>query len=852
MNLEKQILEFLNNSLNWYLSTTPCLVLENTERINSNELVIFEVENVSESTDAERMRAIENILNSLPINETNFFYIIYGFQGVIRFFYGIAPNLECQLDEGFIRRNVDFSAEVLYTSLTGNFEDSEIVQINQEAISDFLQEIDSFRFNTMVEGTPGVLTTTNLNLGIDRISTIMREDDFVYLVIGQPFTLQEIACFIDQIEEVDNLLSLITEEIITKQCSDTNANSCSNNLTSAALNIDTFSKTRQTQTGIPIIGEKNGGEEIIEENDELEEIVDSQIIKLDGTVKSKTTQGVISNVLSNTNTLTKTDSTIIRDVFGNMSAREWRTYIQTVLYPRLNYALGSSLYLYSSVLKTNKKAVLNKLESITQSIYSGSSGNNVPIKFTCINENEIALNAFQNFQFLNYVQFQNCHCKTFSCEEMKARKVFSQVLSCEIAFGGNLVSSRELGIMVSLPNNLTSINPSSEYLLNDYCVDSNGFKAPAVIIGNYVKNGEIITSQKIVLTKKLLTHNIFLSSTDQELINRILYRILEESSFSYLVINTKSNEQLNHMFENSRIYDGHDNETGIFPINLFQFYEDEQIQTQVDFLKLCFQTVLPLSDALLGIVERGCYECYADYGWDIDTSQNSWFGENTFTNTVNAFPMLSDLIDKVKILIRNEISDNSIRDECNMELRSKLEVLLLGKKASIFNVHQSIDFFTILKQKSILNLMSLLNLKEREYYLALLIQKLYQSTKKMKEGEKEFHFITAWNSLHELFPKQNPLSYKRLELFDHYIEQATEVGLSYYLFDSTPSKIDRDILKQIPTVLSGRQVKLEDLKSIDDCIRLTEDQREALFELEKNHVLFSFDDTSFVYECECF
>lgn len=851
MNLEKQVLEFLDNNLNWYLSTTPCLALMNTERVNTSELVLFEVESVNESTDVMRMRAIENVLNSLPSNETNFFYLILGSQGLIKFFYGIAPNLECQLDVASIRKEVEFSAEVLYKSLTGNFEDSIITRINQNEASDILQEIDNFRYNAMVEGTPGVLDSTNLNLGIDRISTVMREDDFVYLVIGQRYTLQEIACFLDQIEDIDNLLSLITEEIITKQCTDSNTSSCANNLTSAALNIDTYSKTKQVQKGIPVISGKKDTEEIVEENDEIEEVVDTHTIDLDGTVKSKTTQGVISNLLSNTNAQTKSESTVIRDVFGNMSAREWRTYIQDVLFERFNYALGSSLYLYSTILKTNNKAVLHKLESIIQSIYSGSTGNNVPIKFTCINQNDIALDSFQNFQFLNYFKWEDYQCKRFNCEEISARKIFSQVLSCNIALGGNLVSSRELGIMVSLPNDLRTTNQSSEYLLKDRNLDCDDFDIHTVVLGDYVRNEQKISSQKIVLTKKILTHNIFLTSTYQDRMNQILYRILEESNYPYLIINSNRNLLQKKMLKSIRTYGESDNGTRIFPINLFQFYEGDQIQNQVDFLKLCFQSVLPLSDLLLSIVERACYECYADYGWDIDTSNNTWFGKESFSSSVNAFPMLSDLIEKVKVLISNDITDNSIRDACSMELRTKLEVLLFGIKASIFNIHQSADFFTIITQKSYLNLTSLTNLSEREFYLALLIQRLFKATEKVKEIDEDYHFITAWFNLHELFPEKKSLSDGRMELLERYMEHSSEVGLSYYIIDSTPNRLNNEVYNQIPTVISGRLRNLEDVKRLDNRIRLTEDQRRKLYQLETNHVLLSFEDDAFIYECEC-
>ena len=849
MNLEKQVLEFLNCSLNWYLSTTPCLFLEKTNKINENEIVIFEIENMTEFTEEKRLRAIENVLNALPINDTNFFYLIHGLNSEIRYFYGVVPTIDCHCCDDL--RNIELSAEVLQTSLEGNFPDSIITPINQEGIENLLDEINELECNVMVEGTPGVLNTTNLILGIDNIPTVMMEDNFVYLVIGKRFTLDEIICSIAQIEDIDNLLSIITEEIITKQCTDSNSNSCANSLTNFAAYSDSFSRNRQIQKGIPLLDKNKVAPELIEENGDILEETSSNLIKLDGTAKTNVKQSAINNARTNTNTSTRSEAILIRDIFGNMSAREWRTYIQTILYPRLNYALGNSLYLYTTILKTNQRAILNKLESITKSIYSGSSGNNIPIKFTCINQNKHALKAFQEFQLLKYFKQEDCTCKNFSCEEINARSVFSQVITCDLAFGGNLVSSRELGIMVSLPNTTSTQNFSSEYRITDSNVESIDVETHSILLGNYVRNGKILISQKVILRKNIVTKNIIFTGSYKKIMEPMLSLILEQSEYPYCIVNTKMDNQRVRELKNITVYYGYETDTGIFPINMFQFTEGDQIQSQVDFLKLCFQTINPLSDMLLSIVERGCYECYIDYGWDIETSQNSWFGDESFSNNKNTFPILSDLIEKVKSLLDTEITDDNMREKVRLELRTKVEVLMIGKKAVIYNTHHSVDFQTILEQKSILNLTSIYSLYEREFYIALLVHNLYHASKSKKMLQEDYHFLTAWYGIPELLRKQSKNQDKRRDFYEQYIEYASFVGLSYYLFDSTPGRIDNELMQQIPTVITGQLSSLEDVNSIDNRIRLTKDQRKRLFELEQTRVFFSLDNDSTVHECEC-
>ena len=849
METDKKILDFLNNSLHWYLSTSPCLFAKSQEEEIGNQFALYEVTKTTEATELDRLHAIENVLNAFPTNETNIFYIIYGEQGNIRYFYGVAPNLNCaqRVDD---TSAVEFSAEVLYDTLHSNFTGSTILSVNDQEKTELSKDIRNFEYSVMVEGPPGFLTSSNLTYGMDWLPTVMQEDDFLYMVLGKRLTMDQMICFINFIEKIDNQLILLTDEIITRQCSDSNSSSCSNNLTNLASNTDTCSKTNQIQSAIPVISSKDSTTELIEENNEIEAVKGNNRIKLDGVVKSKALQGAISNALTNTNTLSKTDSTIVRDVNGDMSAREWRTYLQTVLYDRLNYALGNSLYLYSTILKTNSKSMIQKLESVTQSIYSGDIGNNIPIRFTDITNDFVALHAYHNFQFQLYYKCVDCQWKKFSRDEIERRALFSQVLFSEAGYGGNFVSSQNLGIMISLPSSLSNTSLSTSYQTLEV-TSINNRKGDSYYIGFKVNNNRVSKVQKIFITEDILKNHIAFLGREAYAARKLLKRILEQSSLPFLFVTSEDASLLKLDLDCEELvtYEGIGGECAILPMNMFQFRKGNQITTQIDYLKLCFQSIVKLSESLLSLFERACYECYLDYGWDFETNWNTYYGETAYTNQVNAFPCLEDIWGKMNSLLQIEITDVGKQELLRNELRLKVESKLWSGKQDIFNVRHSADYFSNLNGKANLNLTALKDRTDRKLYLALLLLNLSQACAEKHLLRKEFHFLSAWSGLHELFSSQEDHMLQKI-IFEDFIEHAKESGLSYYVYEASPNKLCSKFLQQIPTVIVGRETRKEDCEIVKNRLMLNETQGKRIDEFSDNRLFLALNFDSTVYECE--
>ncbi|MDO5520159.1 MAG: hypothetical protein Q4G58_06675 [bacterium] len=167
--------------------------------------------------------------------------------------------------------------------------------------------------------------------------------------------------------------------------------------------------------------------------------------------------------LSNSNTLLKTNSdnlsttqsksatrtkTSTRNI-SNRNAYSWVRYNENLLYSRLDVGKSQGLYLYTTALFADSNVTLIKLSAALKYTYNASGYNKIPVIMTNLCNYDLRMQAFSNFQIPEYVRGDER--LGFSDEEILLRSNFSQCLSRSIAYGGNWLSSKELGSIFAVP-----------------------------------------------------------------------------------------------------------------------------------------------------------------------------------------------------------------------------------------------------------------------------------------------------------------------------------------------------------------------------------------------------------------
>lgn len=165
-----------------------------------------------------------------------------------------------------------------------------------------------------------------------------------------------------------------------------------------------------------------------------------------------------------------------------------------------------------------------------------------------------------------------------------------------------------------------------------------------------------------------------------------------------------------------------------FRINPFELIRGEVISAHVDMVKATFTSAFPMEASMPQILEETIYRCYEKKGWDIDTNINRIYGEEAFSPEVDAFPILSDLLEEMKAVVESKQFSQQMQADYIGSLVSRLSNLTVGSKGSMLNCTHSTSFEYIAHNQVILEMEELkssedkallMDDKQKEYLSAL-------------------------------------------------------------------------------------------------------------------------------------
>ncbi|MDO5293562.1 MAG: hypothetical protein Q4F05_12535 [bacterium] len=173
--------------------------------------------------------------------------------------------------------------------------------------------------------------------------------------------------------------------------------------------------------------------------------IERQISLSNSNTLLKTNSDNLATTQSSTATRTKTSTRNI----SNRNAYSWVRYNENLLYSRLDVGKSQGLYLYTTGLFADSNVTLIKLAAALKYTYNARGYNKIPVIMTNMTSYDLRMQAFCNFQIPEYVRADD-KCE-FSDTDILLHSNFSQCMSRTIAYGGNWLSSKELGSIFALP-----------------------------------------------------------------------------------------------------------------------------------------------------------------------------------------------------------------------------------------------------------------------------------------------------------------------------------------------------------------------------------------------------------------
>lgn len=515
----------------------------------------------------------------------------------------------------------------------------------------------------------------------------------------------------------------------------------------------------------------------------------------------------------------------------------WISYIDETLLPIIDYGKGKGLFRVNTYIFADNSATLLKLGNTLKSLSSGKKGNKRPLEYYRLDnvKDKKIINNLVNFQ-MNKIQ------NDIEKDE------FYTVNSIEIGNGfvNDFYSSKELSLIAGLPRkevNGLKVTKQVEFGLN---TTDEKMKEP-LELGNLVQSGKILENSEVNIDKKDLNKHIFVAGVTGTGKTTTCQRILLESGMPFLVVEPAKTEyrimKLSEKTEDMVIFTlGQDN-IAPFRLNPFEFFPHESLTSRVDMIKAAIEASFDMEAAIPQLIESTIYECYKDYGWNVNTNKNTKF-ENPFADDVYAFPTFNDILKKVDAVAEKQGFDEKLKKDYIGSIKARLQSLTLGSKGLMLNTPRSIDFVGLLDKKVVLEIEEVKNTGEKSFVMGLIMTNLREALRARYKENKHFKHITLIEEAHRLLSKFEPgdsVNKKQgVEIFADMLAEVRKYGESLIIADQIPNKLTPEVLKNTNTKIIHKLFAEDDKESVGNTMILEKEQKEFLSSLPTGRaVVFS-------------
>lgn len=257
------------------------------------------------------------------------------------------------------------------------------------------------------------------------------------------------------------------------------------------------------------------------------------------------------------------------------------------------------------------------------------------------------------------------------------------------------------------------------------------------------------------------------------------------------------------------------------------------IQRHLDYLKTLFAAAFVLYPPMPYVLEQSLHEIYEERGWDLASNTN-WRG----ADSPRAFPTLSDLYEKVGVVIDRMGYDTKLTMDIRAGLQARIHQLRIGAKGLMLDTRDSIPIEDLFRTPCILELKQLVSDDEKAFLMGLILIRLYEFYESGQlEPKEELRHVTLIEEAHRLLRNvsteqgsevsANPKGHA-IEVFANILSEIRAYGEGILIAEQTPTKLASDALKNTNLKIIHRLLDDHDRRAVGGTIGLTEGQSRML------------------------
>ena len=858
--MKTEQVDYLTDKNVMYL--TNSLEFKKTDIIENKDFYLLKITDICYDEQAPKKEALENVLSSLKMEGLNFLFLIIGRKEKVDFYYGISKDLSDHKSLDFAIK--DIGDNILKPSIQGNFRGSKTKSLCADERNDIIEVISAMPEVGIIEGVPGANKDDEKYQGIDRLINVMYGDTYCFMVVAKPLNIDAVLEIQNNLYEFYDMKSSFSKKSVqigagtntgasestTNGKSTTDGTSGSSTTTKGTSNSDTHtsgtndgwseggssSETKDGQSSHPsTVGKSNsksGGETHSDAHTEGKN--DSKAETL-GTSHSITEN---DSTTKTTSSGTSTSETTTME-YSNRNVQDFIKFMDDIVFPRLDYGKGKGMFLTSMCVFSDKKTSLQKIKNTVTALYSGETGNKIPLLSFDISEN--ARNAFRSFQ-LPMGKYKDDGTTENYLTHFAMHHIVDKNHNTYL---GNWITTNELGMIAGLPQKEVvglSLNEEVEFGLN--------YQKPEVIdnrieLGCLIQNGNELKESPVYLDKADLDKHIFVSGVTGSGKTTTCQKILKKSEMPFLVIEpAKTEYRVMYREEKEiKIFTLGDNQTAPIAMNPLIFYPKESITSRVDMICACIESAFDMEAAIPQIIEQALYKSYEEKGWNIYTNQNTRYRrEECFDGSGKAFPTISDLIDNCEVVVNEQGFDARLKNDYIGSIKARLLGLTSGEKGFLLNTNASIDFIDLLNHKVVFELENIRSGAEKSLIMGFILINLSEAIREKYQMDGKFQHITLVEEAHRLLSKyqagENPAKKQSVEMFSDMLAEIRKYGESLIIVDQIPNKLTPDVLKNTNTKIIHRIFAADDKEAVGNTVMLKEEQKDFLSNLPTGRAIY--------------
>lgn len=252
------LLEFLNDYSNWYLSNDFFRIKPDFRCLNPCDTVIFRVSGSSGDELQTKVSSFDNILMSMSLDNTNFFFL-WEYDGVkIQYYYGLAADLSTRQCQEVYEKELIDNSQIFEMEYEGAFSESSLIALSDAEKEALLEGFTSYAYSGYLEGTPGIVEGTTYQTALNRIAKVVKKP-YRMLVVIQSLTYACVSGLTSYVNWVLDEVSAMQSSTKSRQRSHRRTTTASNTLNCLASNSNTRTDTKQQQR--TVLDEEEGIDE---------------------------------------------------------------------------------------------------------------------------------------------------------------------------------------------------------------------------------------------------------------------------------------------------------------------------------------------------------------------------------------------------------------------------------------------------------------------------------------------------------------------------------------------------------------------------------------------------------------